>query len=195
MYHVLCPHDSLVRPKYQKISAIKIGDREIPSDLLSFKKPEDYFPRKLSSRSDASESHNSNNFLKTWNFLANNLNKEIPQITLNRAVSRDDSSENQSKSKTEQFLDTILITIEPELDYLDSQHDYECTISKEGNQIKIDMKYLGEIQAYPRSLRWTFYFSEDNILVTELNRDQRFEYEPNIIKKCIEKSVHRACSQ
>jgi hypothetical protein len=96
MYHVFCSHNSHSRPQYRKISSIEVGDNKIPSDLLSSKKPEDYFPRKSINKTREPEYQRPNDTVKSFKLSPSNMGRQILTESLSREVSMNNFSEDQS---------------------------------------------------------------------------------------------------
>lgn len=184
MYHVTLPL------RYSKVP-VEVGDHLIPAELLALKSPEDYLPRRREASSNlrTAASQSQVEWLSAGAgepakgaSVQGGLKRALGKLSSLLPHSGDkDASVRQAEPVLSPGQRTALEMLDSELEYLDSQADYQYSLSMEDTKVIITMSLVQRNPSYPQHIECVLATSGDNERYARIN-GQEFRYQPGIIQ-------------
>ncbi len=161
MYHIALPL------RYTKVS-VHIGDALIPQDMFAMKSLTDFLPqiKRVSER------------VRFKEFFRGQISQRAQEAS-------------EANPASARFREAALDLLEHELSYLESQEDYDYTITLDDHEVVLSMTYTQHMPYYPKKLQFVLGVSAINAPYVRINGHQ-YGYKPNIIRTYINQLVEKA---
>jgi hypothetical protein len=185
---------------YMKVP-VEYGDKLIPSHLLALKSREDYLkPATLAintiptrSSDDLLEAvkpgHKQN--LKDAKIIVASRDWNLRKIYKSLPLLGNRHRKEEKKSNhTDEVKERLLEILDPEMDYLDTQGDYEYRVALTDDSITLSLNYLRAMPYYPKKVNFIYSIKEGRQLCTVNGHE--YVYQPDLLRRYINEEIAHA---
>lgn len=207
MYHVSMPL------KYDKVQ-VSIGDDLVPPHLLALKTIEDFLPSRQTVaakqkpvttapkvvRSQPPKREREPSILENvvgalGKFADNVISLVKPSAPKRKPLPEKQEIVTQTKPTPTQSQDIVLDMLENEIEYLESQLEYDYAISMTAeNEITVFLNYIQNMAEYPREIECVLKASNPNERYAILD-GKNYSYKPDIVRWYVNNKVLEASGQ